>query len=268
MTYRLLHLPGADGARFLQGQATCQVQGLGADGTPGAFCDNRGRIFAIFHLCLWNGEPVLRMHAELAAVCQERLARYLAFYKTGLCDISGRFAVQFATRRWDGGQAMAAICHADGLYEYWLPEGRGMPAADRLQGPELELAMVRRGMVQLRAATIDRYRPHDLSLDLCGAVAFDKGCYVGQEIVARTQYLGNPKKRLHRLAMAPLPISDGGTAIKDADGNPLGDMLMAAPCGDGGEVLAVLRSAPEPDSRVQVHGQTCSISPLPLPFVK
>ena len=124
---------------------------------------------------------------------------------------------------------------------------RGAEIWDRLaprcavMGEEIwDAHAVAAGIPAITAATQDQFTPHMLNLDLVGGVSFDKGCYTGQEIVARTQYLGQVKRRLARFATAAPAVA--GTAVY-ADAAQVGTVVSAARSPTGGfELLAVTQT--------------------------
>ena len=88
-------------------------------------------------------------------------------------------------------------------------------------------------------ATSETFVPQMVNLDLLGGISFSKGCYVGQEVVARTQNLGRIKRRMFRFG-APA-AADPGNEVVDRDGNPAGKVVRCAPAEEGWELLAVIR---------------------------
>lgn len=101
------------------------------------------------------------------------------------------------------------------------------------------LAAIAEGRAEIPPKLRERYVPQMLNLDRIGAVSFTKGCYPGQEIVARTQNLGSVKRRLRRYALAPGERPAPGDAIVDANGEPAGEVNRVAATGAGFELLAV-----------------------------
>jgi folate-binding protein YgfZ len=87
---------------------------------------------------------------------------------------------------------------------------------------------------------LERYTPHMLNLDRLGGSAFDKGCYPGQEIVARTENLGAVKRRVRRFKAEQTHLPARGSAVLDASGAHAGEVLRAAPAATGIEILAVV----------------------------
>jgi folate-binding protein YgfZ len=103
-----------------------------------------------------------------------------------------------------------------------------------------ELAAIRAGLPIVDRGLLERYTPHMLNLDRLGGIAFDKGCYPGQEIVARTENLGAVKRRVRRFKAEQTHLPARGSAVLDASGAHAGEVLRAAPAATGIEILAVV----------------------------
>lgn len=116
-------------------------------------------------------------------------------------------------------------------------------------------AAILTGWVDLDARLADRFLPQMLDLHRAGAIALDKGCYPGQEIVARTHYLGRIKRALRCLHCAAEPLL--AASLQDADGKPLGDWLHACASDDGWLGLAVVDA-----SATEVHAMSTG-GPVP-----
>jgi hypothetical protein len=155
--------------------------------------------------------------------------------------------------------------HAADLWDRLAKEARpvGAPVWDWLE--------IRAGIPVITAATQDQFVPQMVNLDLVGGVSFQKGCYPGQEIVARTHYLGRVKRRMYlaraygRIAPAP------GVELysQDLDGQPSGMVVNAAPAPDGGfDLLAVIQTASAASQPVRLgapDGPVLDLEPLPYP---
>ena len=174
----------------------------------------------------------------------------------------------------------AGVAPADGVPLDW--SGRRVvlvPAArlseftleDRDASLRWERADVETGLAQVYTATSEIFVAQMLNLDLLGAIAFDKGCYTGQEVVARAHYRGRVKRRLQRWRNESSVALSPGDAARAADGRALSVVRVAALEGGGQELLAVGNffgtgnepavEAAEPATHVVVVS-----GPLPLPY--
>lgn len=268
---RILEVSGVDATRFLQGQLTCDVATLPAgSSTLGARCNPKGRMQSSFRLLkLTDDHFLLAMDAELLEPQQTDLAKYAAFFKVKLSDCTdqwvrlglwgqqARQALAAAGLATDAGDPAAgvpaaglAVALAEDTLELWLPADRAQERievmAQQAEPDALnawQLQLIRLGIGQVHSQTRESFIPQMLNLQHLGGVSFRKGCYTGQEIVARMQYLGKLKKRMYRLTWAGDQLPAPGAAILDGDnGRDLGEVVAAAR-GEGHiELLAVLQN--------------------------
>ena len=133
------------------------------------------------------------------------------------------------------------------------------------------LAAVRAGLPEVYASTSETFVAQMLNLDLLGAIAFDKGCYTGQEVIARAHYRGRVKRRMQRwLNDGGRPLQPGDSA-QGPDGRSL-SVVRAAALPDGGqEILAIGTFAPGADDAAEPPapgkpGEVRVSGPLPLPY--
>jgi folate-binding protein YgfZ len=284
---------GEDAESFLQGQLSNDIGRVAAaKGQLAAYCTPKGRVLATFSLWPHDNGYVLRLPAELAGPIQKRLQMFVLRARVVLEDISDQVALlglagtqsvpllreQFGTAP----TAPLAVVHSQGVSALALPGhrieialNRGSAGAlwDRLvsagctpAGQEhWDAHAIAAGAATVLAATSDHFIPQMLNLELLGAVAFDKGCYPGQEIVARSQYLGQVKRRLRRFASSH-PTHPGKT-VHAADGSVAGTVVNIARVPGGEyELLAVIL---EEATRGPLHLETApgsSLQPLPLPY--
>jgi folate-binding protein YgfZ len=211
----LLRLSGPDAVSFLQGQTTANF----ANAEPGtclrgAFCDPKGRILADFLAAIVTPEEILlRIRRPVAEQLAQHLSRYLAFSKASLDALP--WSVSANTENSEGstfarkGDALI-VPRGKGLTEYWSvdSEAAGELDSDHFRGREIAL-----GEARIESATVGSYLPQDLNFDLNDAVSFDKGCYTGQEIIARLHYRGTPKRRLYRALLSGAELPAPGTSL-------------------------------------------------------
>ena len=273
----VLAITGPDATRFLQGQLTCDVAALQpGHSTLGARCNPKGRMQSSFRLTKLDEEHyLLALPEELLQAQQQDLARYAVFFKVerharneqwlrlGLWgdDIPAALTAIGLQADTASPQTGLAVTVGDTAFEVWLPRPpapAGLTALARHAAPatlnDWQLQLIRLGIGQVREATRESFIPQMLNLQQLGGVSFQKGCYTGQEIVARMQYLGKLKRRMYRLlwpsGQVPLP----GTALVDHDtGKMGGDVVMAAAAGEHTELLAVLQTDAAELPSLMVH---------------
>lgn len=290
----VLSLTGPDSAKFLQGQSTADFSKLAPGGTlTGACCNLQGRVFASFVAAATDTGLLLVMNRALVAPSLQALAKYAVFSKTRLADASdaycilglagNRAAATIATlglRIPDRGSAFAAdgtlaIHCGDTRFLLVVPAAQAQTRWLELEGharptglPLWHLLDVRAGRADIRPETCDQFLPQMLNYHHTGAISFTKGCYTGQEVVARTQYRGKLKRHLHRLSIATAQPPAPGTEVRlpGAD-NPIGTVVLAAPAGaDRCEALVVLRDEAHNASHLELGGGPLSVEFLPLPY--
>lgn len=263
--HRLMLLEGPDVDRFLQGQVTCDIEQLTPDQSlPGAACTPKGRAYALFRLVRLSPEQVLvRFPETLSDRISQQLNKYLAFFKAELTPadewqlfglIGEERAATVATSLPDEVNAAVTVGNGKLIRTVPLPDGRprfelwwhtgGDPAPQPdNDSATWQLSEIMSGLTLLNDTTTEAYVPLNLNLQAYGGVSFTKGCYTGQEIIARMHHLGQLKKSLFRLEARftdarPLP----GDRLVDADGNALGEVTDSIATDDGNaQLLGVLK---------------------------
>lgn len=260
----LLRFSGPDAPGFLQGQLSNDTRALSA-GKPllAAYSSPQGRVLAVLHLAPHSTGIVALLPRTLVAAVLERLRKFVMRAKVQLTDLSGEFA---AVGLYDGGAAdpdasgtIPGYEECDGVGIARLGNGPrrwaiGTEEDLARQGIALNtgraelvehdwrLADIRAGMPQIYPATSEMFVAQMLNLDLIDGISFTKGCFTGQEIIARTQHLGRIKRRLFRLQL-PAGSWSIGQAVQLSDGRS-GRLTELASVGDGHEGLAVLPLEP------------------------
>lgn len=266
--YAVLRCSGPDARKFLQGQLTCDVNAITPEhSTLGACCTPKGRMIALFRIAQVGDELWLRLPREMAQALVDHLKKYMVFFKASLAlDESIRVLGLVAPENWMLEQQLGielpatvdqALATADSLkvrvpgelprYEIWATQSQGealqglLPAGQRQPEALWLLSEILAGIGDVYAATREEFIPQMLNLQTLGGIGFKKGCYTGQEIVARMQYLGTLKKRMYLASWKGQTPPAPGTAISDAEGANLGTVVRAQPTHDQGiQLLAVL----------------------------
>ena len=289
----LLAVRGADAAKFLQGQVTCNLNYLSASQSSlGARCTPKGRMLSSFRIVPVDDGYLLAMARELIESQQADLQKYAVFSKSKLGDESAA-RLRFGLAGGDAvlselglqlGAASDAITSAgqliavrlsDGRAELWAPATEAEQLRDRLaallpQAPlnDWLLAQVRAGVGQVFGATRELFIPQMINLQALGGVSFKKGCYTGQEIVARMQYLGKLKRRLQRLRLVAEALpAVGDELFSPVHGSSVGEVVLAAQAGDAIELLAVLQEDAVNDGRIHLGSSDGpALTLLDLPY--
>ena len=288
----VLAVRGSDASKFLQGQLTCNLNYLDEHTAGlGARCTQKGRMQSSFRILLQGDGCLLAMASELIEPQLADLKKYAVFSKSKLTDESGAW-VRFGLQHGDGVlsalglelplDAHAMVRHHDMMAvrvsparaELWAPaeqaEALRARLADQLPEGSLNdwmLGQIHAGIGQVLGPTRESFIPQMLNLQAVGGVSFKKGCYTGQEIVARMQYLGKLKRRLYRLAGAEGELPEPGTALfSPLSANAIGEVAVAAHAANGHELLAVVQADAMEDGRIHVgnpQGPTLTVLSLP-----
>ena len=274
----ILAVRGPDAAKFLQGQLTCNLGYLNeGQSSLGARCTPKGRMQSSFRILSEGDGFLLAMARELIEPQRADLGKYAVFSKSTLHDESNDW-VRFGLAEGDGllvslgldlpqaadsvtrGNGRIAIRLADGRAELWAraDEAETLQARLASQLPQAPLnswllAQVQGGIGQVTGNTRELFIPQMINLQALGGVSFKKGCYTGQEIVARMQYLGKLKRHLYRLGAqateAELP-QPGLELYSPVHGSSVGEVVLAGTSDDGLELLAVLQDDAAADGRI------------------
>jgi hypothetical protein len=267
----VIAVDGTDAASFLHSQLTQDFSQLGDhEARLAGYCSPKGRLLASF--IGWKETPervLLLCHAEVLPPSLKRLSMFVLRAKARLSDATA--GVQLfglagaAATTWLGDAAPQrpwATARAHGGRVVRLPDAAGQPrylwlvTADAQQAtlptlalPTLDLAAwrwleVESAVPVISAATADQFVPQMVNFEAVGGVNFKKGCYPGQEVVARSQYRGTLKRRGF-LLHSPVEAAAGQELFHSADpGQPCGMVVDAAPAPDGGwSVFAELKIA-------------------------
>ena len=257
----LLHFSGPDAQAFLHGQLTCDVLALNSGfSTYGGYCTPKGRLLATFLLWRNAADYFMLLPTAVAEPIRKRLAMYILRAKVKAEDITATHACvgiagtdcarQIAAL---GGKVPAhqhELTTEDGVtviaipvqrYLAILPRDRAAAVADTDAWTALDIAA---GIPFIMPPTQEEFVAQMVNLDLIGGLSYTKGCYPGQEIVARTHYLGRLKQRMYR-ARIDAPAAAGEKLYCDALGDQASGMIVAAAPDKNGhyDVLAVLQTA-------------------------
>ncbi len=282
----VLRVTGPDAIKFLQGQVTTDMREVEKGRVlPGAICSLKGRVLFSFLVAAASPEDLrLLLPEDQLADALAHLKKYAVFSKVTLA-VNDDDAVLGLGNLKDArvaGLDLPAPGHSlqqGSLVLAGLEPGRclllhhgdGLPAllADLslplVDANAWQLAEVQAGRATIVAALRDRHQPQELNYPALEGVSYQKGCYTGQEVVARLYFRGRLKQRLYRLAAsdsAPAP----GTPIIAADGSTVGEVVMAAASGDGCELLAVVKNAAAASGALTLDAGGPSLAVLDLPY--
>ncbi|MGQ0545646.1 MAG: CAF17-like 4Fe-4S cluster assembly/insertion protein YgfZ [Betaproteobacteria bacterium] len=232
--YGLLSVTGEDAREFLHAQLTNDIRNLPADRAALAgWCSAKGRLLASFLVIPAPQGFLLQLARDLAAPVAKRLAMFVLRAKVKVADDSERWAQDGVWEMesdapdvaWNGNVATVRVGERRYLQLGPVEEMKTAPTAGEEQWT---LQEIRAGRPLITAATQDQFVPQMVNFEKLGGVDFQKGCYPGQEIVARAQYRGQVKRRMVQLRapagsdLRPGQEFAGGVVVDRA-----GDELLA-----------------------------------------
>ena len=255
--FGLISVTGPDATTFLQAQLTNSVAANRA--VRAGWCTAKGRLIATLLVMPRDDGFLLQLSADLAERVAKRLRMFVLRAKVKVEDVSDK-CQQWGCPVGDPGLAtppdvLGIDSSAAGLAVRWderrlllvQPAAQGVAAAEAEDSAACAAAWtledIRSGLPTVTAATTELFIPQMLNLERIGAVDFKKGCYPGQEVVARTQYRGELKRRMVHAALAgdAQPVPTAGQAVySDAfPGQDVGNIVNVVRAGTGWEMLVV-----------------------------
>jgi folate-binding protein YgfZ len=234
---------GSDAAAFLQSQLSADIEALASgEASFAAYCNPRGQVIAL--LLIGREGDTFRMAAAAGLLPQvlERL-RIFVFRSKVEFALQPGLQVSGMTDPDTGGFAPGP---AGLVYRF-----SGDPAEDEQARNLWKRSELQHNVAWLQAETSEKYIPQMLGYDQLGAISFSKGCYPGQEIVARARYLGRVKRKPLKLALDNMPPLDPGQKVEVLRaGEWAGAVVVdSAPGSDGdGLLFTVAADAPQAEA--------------------
>lgn len=297
--WTLLAIEGPQARNFLQGQVTCDLLTLPADlSRLGAHCNPKGRMLFSFRALLEEeSRLLLRLPSAMLEVAQKTLGKYLAFFKAEqqslagsvlLRGMAGPLARTLLTQHlgapsgkpggWVACGAQKIVTLDDQRFECWLTPDEARRLDTLFEGQLSaegdnfwRLLDIRAGLGEVLPQTCEAFIPQTLNYQLLEGVSFQKGCYTGQEVIARLHYRGKLKRHMYRLSF-PWPeeqaVPPAGAELPpafEAEAGGLAQCVSAARADSSSvEALAVLS---ENDLKSeQLLGNAKNFHILPLPY--
>jgi tRNA-modifying protein YgfZ len=291
----VLQFSGEDAETFLQGQLSCDVAAVGLrSSTYGAYCSPKGRMLANF--LLWREEAGFHMalSRDIASSIQKHISKFVLRAKVKVSDASDTIVMAGAAGP-KAGQALSKVFpdfpngpnevsrQPDTGTVIKLKDGRFLlsltpssAAALRQQLANILVPVgahawrwldIRNGVPLVTAATQDQLVPQMANFELLGGISFDKGCYTGQEVVARMQHLGKLKRRMFLANVAARAEAGDPLYSEDLGDQASGVVVNAEVSPDGGyDLLAAVQTASREGSTVHLKslgGPVLRFLPLP-----
>ena len=255
----LLEISGIDAVTFLQGQVTNDVKLLAGDNAHySAYCNPKGRMLALFLAFAHHNHLHLQFNRELLEPIMKRLKMYVMRSKVEIRDASETI-IKFGLNGPEATKLLAPLFTKIPTQEYELvslengailrlpsvgnntryeifTDAANVPTIWNALKAECQLVgkpcwdwlEIQAGIPDITSATQEQFVPQMLNLDLLNAISFKKGCYTGQEIVARTHYLGSVKRRTYLASIESDRTPLAGDKVMDGTKNEVGQIVRVA----------------------------------------
>lgn len=221
----LLSVSGPQAKKFLQGQLTCHLDEItSTESRLGAHCNPQGRVISLFRIFMHDDHYYLQMPRELISIAIKALEKYAVFFKVTLKDVSDQFKqlgyVSHELTAEPSENNIMIICMPGNPARYQLiGEMNNVFLNSQIISNDLRIWKsidLAQFIAEMYPETSEKFLPHDLDLPKLNAVSFTKGCYTGQEIIARMQYKGKLKNHLYLAKIyTNLPIIRGANIYLD-----------------------------------------------------
>jgi folate-binding protein YgfZ len=287
--------PGTD--KFLQGQFSQQIEDVTQEHSPrAAACTPKGRAYCLTRLVRDGSDVLMELPEDLSDGTVTHLRKYLMLFRGTSMEVepdarivgllgeaaaerllpgnTGALAVAGDSVKIDGGHLIRTMNTAEGMarYELWQTGDLDKPLQQALEDlPAAPLAdwqasEIAAGVASLTTATTESFVPQMLNWQHVGGIHFKKGCYTGQEVIARMHFLGQLKKSLFRYTCGDAnALPAPGEVLLDGD-RSAGNVVNSVRFSDGrSEILAVVRhdAAANPLVPESAPGAVLSLHPLP-----
>ena len=201
--YALIRISGADATTFLQGQMSCDINQLNETlSLPGAYCDPKGRMIATFWIWREDDTFCLILPKNNRQNFLEKIAKFAAFSKVHLEPIENQYITGII------GPCDNYTMKLPGKIERYIKINNQSTAKESALWQACNIAT---GLCDIDINTSGLFTPQMINLEKFDGVSFTKGCFVGQEIIARTQHLGKLKRHLQTLT------SDNALTVQSGD---------------------------------------------------
>lgn len=240
LPYSFVSVTGDDAEKFLQGQVSCDLSHLDADSVSyGTVNTAKGRMYGLFKIIRIDGGFLLRMESSCTDKFLKQLGKYMVFFKASMhieaqykayaCFSTLPGAPELPNQLVRSNDNIVLRCHSKTpMFEIW---SRSIEPAIASSTAEQYFAQeTLNGIPELYAETQEEFILQHLNLQHLGAVSFSKGCYTGQEIIARMKFLGKVKKQAYLLQTTQLKHSEAGSIgpgaeIIDSDNRRCGEII-------------------------------------------
>ncbi|GGC84230.1 YgfZ/GcvT domain-containing protein [Vreelandella lutescens] len=285
--YAALDIKGADAEKFLQGQTSAQVSLANGTFAPlTCFCTPKGRMLANGQLLrLGNDHFRLILDTSLADTLANHLKKFAAFYKAEL-SLAASVTFAGASQPLDAMAEHLGITLPEQPYTHvtspkgtalrmpgsprWLfmfeEDAGSLVSSDEALQNAWQLADIRSGLAWLTDAQQDHFLPQMLNWEALGGISFKKGCYTGQEVVARAHFRGQVKKRLVHASIHATTLPAIGEPLHDENGKSMGEIVSSAFSTEQEVELLAVMNTKVTEEALPMYWQQKPITLHPLPY--
>ena len=244
--FSVLCIEGADAGAFLHAQLSNDILSLADGGSVmAAYCEPAGRVLAVVLVHRSRSSYYLVLHRSLESAISRRLRLYVLRSAVTIKMCTGEQPLFGVVRHKSAGWPYPVDS------ERWLQFGDSADSthedSDVMTTQQWQKADIRSGLAWLDSTTSGQFLPQALNLVALGAVDFNKGCYPGQEIIARSHYLGTVKRQLIRTvipeSIEAMPGQELYTESGDGEEQRAGEIVASVAEGADSEILAVVKTS-------------------------
>ena len=277
-----IRLSGPDSEKFLQGQVTCDLTQLDTQSSlNGAHLTPKGRIIFLFSVTRDSqGALLLETNPSVIELAMASFKKYSVFFKTEITEVTDQFVSVLVS----GPNADTIINKIDAdtsrligidTYSLSMRAERTQACLSKVTGELIpagqgysDLLRIRSGTADVTAESSDNFIVQMINLDAQNYISFKKGCYTGQEIVARAHYRGTVKRRMYILKLATSTLPAIGEGLINTDGKVIGNVANVALASDKTiEILAILAIKSADSTQIKFSDLSfIDLTQRPLPY--
>jgi len=277
-----IKLSGPDSEKFLQGQVTCDLTQLDTQSSlNGAHLTPKGRIIFLFSITRDSqGALLLETNPSVIELAMASFKKYSVFFKTEITEVTDQFVSVLVS----GPNADTIINKIDAdtsrligidTYSLSIRAERTQACLSKVSGELIpagqgysDLLRIRSGTADVTEESSDSFIVQMINLDAQNYISFKKGCYTGQEIVARAHYRGTVKRRMYILNLATSTLPAIGEGLINSDGKVIGNVANVALASDKTiEILAILAIKSADSTQVKFADlDFIDLTQRPLPY--
>lgn len=213
-----IKIEGQDAKKFLQGQLTCDVDSItNSYSSLGAHCNPQGRIISLFYICMWQNAYYLLLPKTMIHIALGALKKYAVFFKVQLTESQEIIAIgcndSIPPHIFEKIFCHIPLPHSPRSILICEQHLRKEIADINTSYETWNLLNIKENHPSIFPETSGKFLPHELNLDKLGGINFEKGCYTGQEIIARMHYRGKSKNQLYQAHVTSLVMPQPGADI-------------------------------------------------------